>query len=258
MTHEFDGKQYEKASAHQKEWGAKLISELALKGNERVLDLGCGDGVNTALIAKLLSNGQVIGIDASKGMIEAAKPKEKANSRFLLMDINAMDFENEFDVIYSNATLHWVKDHHRLLKNVFKALRKGGLLRFNFAADGNCAHFFRVIRKAMEQENFSRFFSDFSWPWYMPTIDEYTQLVNQSELKAAKVWSENADRYFPDTETMIGWVDQPSLVPFLACVPEPHKADFRDYVVEEMILETMQEDGRCFETFRRINLFASK
>ncbi len=258
MPHGFDGKEYEKASAHQKEWGAKLISELALTGNERVLDLGCGDGVNTALIAKALPNGEVIGIDASKGMIDTAKPKEKANLRFIFMDIDEIAFEDEFDVVYSNATLHWVKDHYRLLRNVFKALRDGGLLRFNFAADGNCSHFFKVIRKAMEKEEFYRFFSDFSSPWYMPTIDEYTRLVSQTELKAAKVWGENADRYFPDTETMIGWVDQPSLVPFLACIPESHKADFREYVVSEMIRETKQADGKCYETFRRMNLFARK
>ncbi len=258
MAHEFDGKKYEKASAHQKEWGAKLISELALKGNERVLDLGCGSGVNTALIAEAVPNGEVVGIDASKGMIDTAKPKEKANLRFILMDIDDIAFEDEFDVIYSNATLHWIKDHHRLLRYVFKALRGGGLLRFNFAADGNCSHFFKVIRKAIEKEEFSHFFFDFSWPWYMPTIDEYTQLVSQNELIGAKVWGENADRFFPDTETMIGWVDQPSLVPFLACVPKNYKADFREYVVGEMIRETKQADGKCFETFRRINLFGRK
>jgi len=110
----------------------------------------------------------------------------------------------------------------------------------------------------METEEISSFFSDFLWPWYMPTIDEYTQLVSQSELKAAKVWGENADRYFQDTETMIAWVDQPSLVPFLACIPESYKANFREYVVGEMIWETKQADGKCFETFRRINLTAKK
>ncbi|MBW2238517.1 MAG: hypothetical protein JRF39_05675 [Deltaproteobacteria bacterium] len=92
----------------------------------------------------------------------------------------------------------------------------------------------------------------------MPSIDEYRDLVNKSDLKDSKVWGENADRYFPDTETMIGWVDQPSLVPFLACIPESHKADFREYVVGEMIRETKQADGQCFETFRRINLFARR
>jgi trans-aconitate methyltransferase len=146
MVHEFDGKKYEKASAHQREWGAKLISELPLKGNERVLDLGYGDGTTTATIVELLPDGQVVGIDASKGMIEAAKPKEKDNLRFIIMDIDAIEFIDEFDIIYSNATLHWVRDHQRLLQKVYKALRTGGILRFNFAGDGNCSHLFKVIR----------------------------------------------------------------------------------------------------------------
>ena len=66
MAHEFDGKKYEKASSHQKEWGAKLISELSLKGNECVLDLDCGDGNNTALIAELVPNGKVVGMVPDK------------------------------------------------------------------------------------------------------------------------------------------------------------------------------------------------
>ena len=258
MAHEFDGEKYEKASAHQKEWGNKLISELALRGDERVLDLGCGDGGNTALIARSLPEGEVIGIDASRGMINTAQAKEKDNLHFILMDIDVIAFREEFDVVFSNATLHWVKDHRLLLKNVYQALRHGGFLRFNFAADGNCTHFFKVVRQAMKKKEFARFFSDFSWPWYMPPVDEYASLAAQSEFKATKVWGENADRHFPDSEAMIGWLDQPSLVPFLACIPQDHKAGFRNYVAGEMISETKLADGKCFETFRRINLFARK
>jgi len=62
MTHEFDGKKYEQASSHQKEWGSKLISELGLKGNERVLDLGCGDVSLATQLAELLPEGEVLGI----------------------------------------------------------------------------------------------------------------------------------------------------------------------------------------------------
>lgn len=258
MAHEFDGRKYEKASAHQREWGAKLISELSLSGNEHILDLGCGDGANTALIAELVPNGRVIGIDASKGMIAAARSKEKENLRFMLMNIDALDFANEFDVIYSNAALHWVKDHRRLLRNAHAALKGGGILRFNFAGDGNCAHFFKVVRLAMKMDEFSAYFSHFSWPWYMPTIERYSQLVEECELRDSKVWGENADRYFPDVDALTGWIDQPSLVPFLSCVPEESRFRFRNVVVEEMIRETRQDDGRCFETFRRINLLARK
>ena len=258
MAHEFDGKQYEKASTPQKEWGAKLISELPLKGNIRVLDLGCGEGTNTERIAELIPNGEVVGIDVSTGMIDAAKPKKRANLNFILMDIEEIEFEDEFDVIFSNATLHWVKDHKRLLRNVFKALRKNGILRFNFAADGNCSNFFKVIRKAMIHKEFACYFEGFVWPWYMPPVDEYKRLTDSCELHEVKVWGENADRFFPDTKALIAWIDQPSLVPFLACVAKKDKAVFREYVVDEMVQETKQDDGRCFETFRRINLFATK
>ena len=84
MAHEFDGKKYENASAHQKEWGTRLIAELDLHRTERILDLGCGDGSLSAQIADLVPDGEVVGIDASSGMIEAAQSKVRKNLRFLL------------------------------------------------------------------------------------------------------------------------------------------------------------------------------
>ncbi len=258
MAHEFDGKKYEKASTHQKEWGTKLISELGLRGNERVLDLGCGDGVLTAEIAKLLPEGEVVGTDASQGMIDVAATRERSNLRFLRLDINVLDYENQFDVVFSNAALHWIKDHQRLLQNVRRALRTDGQIRFNFAGDGNCSHFFAVVREAMALDEFRSFFTEFDWPWYMPTVDEYDTLAKSSGLHDVRVRGENADRFFPDAEAMIRWVDQPSLVPFLTLVPDPVKSSFREFVVNRMIEETKEEDGRCLETFRRIDVSATK
>ena len=258
MRYDFDGQKYAHASAHQTEWGAKLIRELELQGNESVLDLGCGDGTLTAQIAEQLPRGHVVGIDASRGMIDAALPKSRENLRFVLMDINALEFFAEFDVVFSNATLHWVKDHWRLYQNLCKSLRDNGRVRFNFAADGNCSSFFKVIREAISNREFSAYFADFVWPWYMPAVNEYAALVKSSGLTDVQVWGENADRFFADTDAMIRWVDQPSIVPFLVCVPDGQKREFRDFVVSRMIEETKQDDGRCFETFRRLNVYAGK
>ncbi|NLW50915.1 MAG: methyltransferase domain-containing protein [Candidatus Brocadiaceae bacterium] len=257
MAHEFDGRRYEQASTHQKEWGAVLIAELALQGDECVLDLGSGDGTLTARIADLVPRGQVVGIDASQGMIDAALPKARPNLQFLRMDINEIDFQSRFDVVVSNATLHWVKDHRRLLANVRRALRPAGHVRFNFAGEGNCSHFFRVVREAMATERFALHFARFEWPWYMPPLEEYAALVAESGPGEARVWAENADRFFPDVDAMVRWVDQPSLVPFLARVPAGEKEALRAHVIRRMIEETRRPDGRCFETFRRINLSAS-
>ena len=161
MAHEFDGTKYERASTHQKEWGTKLIAELSLIGSEHVLDLGCGDGVLTSQIAELVPDGDVLGIDASQGMIDAALPKERNNLHFHRMDINDLDFENRFNLVFSNATLHWVADHRRLLQNTYRALRTGGRIRFQFAGDGNCENFIAVVRKAIALEEFRIYFAGF-------------------------------------------------------------------------------------------------
>lgn len=256
--HDFDGAKYAKASEHQKEWGAKLIAELGLDGSERVLDLGCGDGALSARIAELVPNGEVVGIDASPGMIEAARANLRPNLSFELMDIDALAFSERFDVVYSNATLHWVTDHRRLYRNVSSILNCGGRIRFNFAGDGNCSHFFAVVRQAMSRDDFAAAFADFEWPWYMPSVEEYSELVESCDIAGARVWGENADRFFPDVETMTAWIDQPSLVPFLEAIPAGLAGRLRDFVVARMVEETRQPNGECFETFRRINLFATR
>jgi trans-aconitate methyltransferase len=255
---EFDGHKYKQASKHQKEWGTKLISEFSFKGTESVLDLGCGDGILTKEISQFLPNGKVLGIDASDGMISVAKELESDNLIFKKLNIQNLGFTNHFDLIFSNATLHWVKDHKRLLKNCYSALKENGIIRFNFAGKGNCSTFFDVIKESMSSEKYKKYFYSFEWPWYMPSIDEYRNIVIENEFIGIKVWEENADRYFKDQEEMIRWIDQPSIVPFLKLVNNNDKKSFRDDVIHKMIKKTKQADGRCFETFRRINVYGAK
>ena len=255
---EFDGKKYRNASIHQKEWGTKVLGDLSFKGNERVLDLGCGEGTLTQKISQFVPNGYVLGIDVSKGMIETAKEFSKDNLNFQLMDINEIEFDSEFDIIFSNAALHWVKDHETLLKNVYKAIKPNGIIRFNFAGDGNCSNFYCVVKEVMAYPNFKEKFNMFEWPWYMPKINEYETLANKFRYKEIKVWEENADRYFNSPDEMTKWIEQPSIVPFLNYLNGKERKEFRDIVVQKMINITKQDDGTCFETFRRINVYAKK
>ncbi len=233
---------------------------MNLAGNEQILDLGCGDGALTAHLAGLVPRGHVLGIDASQGMIAAARAHQAgaANLAFSLADISALDFDGQFDLVFSNAALHRVKHHEPLLRALYRALKPGGALRLNFAAEGNCSHFFRVVRQTMQQPGFIEYFAHFDWPWFMPAIDHYSVLVRRLPFTDVRVWGENADRFFPDQEALIKWIDQPSLVPFLQCVPDPAKQQFRSSVIARMLAETRQADGTCFETFRRVNVFAKR
>lgn len=255
---EFDGKKYRQASTHQKEWGNKIIAGLKLKGNERILDLGCGDGILTQQLSQLVPDGFVLGIDSSKGMIETAKEQESVNVSFRLLSINDINFKNEFDLIFSNATLHWIIDHRNLLNRTYNALRKQGIIRFNFAGDGNCSTFFSVIKQVMEHSEYKDYFRAFEWPWYMPRLVDYKLLVESFDFIETNVWGENTDRYFQTKDEMIKWIDQPSLVPFIKLVDESKRYQFREEVINEMLKLSEQTDGRCFETFRRINVYAKK
>jgi len=258
MPHEFDGEKYKKASTHQKEWGNKIIAEFNLRGDEHILDLGCGDGALTAELAQLVPDGFVLGIDDSQSMINTALKQGTTNLSFKVHDINRLDYENEFDIVFSNATLHWIKDHELLLTNIYRSLRQNGIFRCNFGAEGNCVNFIRIIKQGMLLPDYIQYFSGFEWPWYFPEIGKYESLVQEYLFTEVRVWGENADRYFPDADAITKWIDQPSLVPFLEVVPQPEKQRFRNYVVEKMIEVTLQKDGRCFETFRRINVLARK
>ena len=122
-------------------------------------------------------------------------------------------------MVFSNATLHWIKDHRRLLANVSRALRPGGRIRFNFAGEGNCSHFNKVVKAVYPAPRFARYFADFEWPWYMPGLEEYQRLVHEFGFQDARVRLENADRFFRNADEMTAWIEQPSLVP----VPGPDR-----------------------------------
>lgn len=255
---EFDAEKYRMASSHQKDWGRAVIDSLNLAGHERIIDLGCGDGVLAAELARRVPAGYVLGIDASANMIRLASSLVRENLEFVQIDIMAMDFVEDFNIAFSNATLHWIKDHRRLLKRVRRSLQPGGVARFNFAARGTGKAFDDAACEVMAQARFAPSFAGFDWPWYMPDVDEYRQLVFQAGFTEAEVWGENRDRYFDDAEQMIRWIDQPCLVPFMEVLSEADKADFRRQVIDGVLRRTAQSGGSCFMTFRRINVTTRK
>ncbi len=257
-VHEFDAAAYRKASDLQKTWGTPLVDELNLRGDEHVLDLGCGDGSLTRQIAERVPGGMVVGIDASYRMIELARELEAPNLRFEWMDVNELDMPEPFDVVFSNAALHWVHDHEGLHRRIYRCLEPGGMARLNFGAAGNCATAISVLGEVMTLDRYREAFADFVWPWYMPSVEAYEQLTSTAAFAARRVWGEAADRYFDTVEQMVGWLDQPCLVPFLPVLAEAERGSFRQAVIDRMIERTIGSDGRCFECFRRINVWLRK
>lgn len=257
-TFEFDGQKYKAASKHQKEWGHDLISELSFSGNETVLDLGCGDGILTEQLSSLVPHGTVLGIDASVDMIKTAKMIQKNNLQFACLNINEIHFENTFDLIFSNAALHWIKDHNRLLKNAYKALKAHGKILWDFGGLGNCSNLIEVVQKKLSENSYAKYFQSFEWPWFMPSKEQYAELISTIGFSVYTIKEINKDRYFSNVSEMVKWIDQPCIVPFIKHIPDKLKETFRQEVIDEMRNRTQQPDGTYFETFRRIRVYAKK
>ena len=141
-NYKWDAREYEKHSQGQQKWARELIEKISLKGTESVLDLGCGDGKVTADISKIVSEGSIIGVDNSAEMIKLAKDRHSEaiyqNLSFQEMDAANLQFHDRFDLIFSNAVLHWVKDQKAVIKGMFKSLKHGGRVILQMGGKGNC------------------------------------------------------------------------------------------------------------------------
>src|SRR5258706_9467912 len=139
MAHQWDAADYAAHSAQQQRWARELIAKLALRGDERVLDIGSGDGKVTAELAAALPHGQVIGIDNAADMIRHASAQfgDVPNLSFIQMDAASLALAEQFDLVFSNAALHWIYDHRPVLRGIAGALRPGGRLLAQMGGKGN-------------------------------------------------------------------------------------------------------------------------
>jgi trans-aconitate methyltransferase len=161
--------------------GAPVLDLLAPRPRERILDLGCGDG---ALTARLLQAGcEVVGVDASPPMIEAARGLG-IDAR--VMSGDALTFSGVFDAVFSNAALHWMKNADAVIDGVWRALRPGGRFVAEMGGHGNVDAIVRALESIMQARGL-----EMRNPWFFPTAGEYRArlesrgfVVRQMELFA--------------------------------------------------------------------------
>jgi len=163
MTQQWSPADYQRHAAFVPALGASILARLDPKPGERVLDLGCGDGVLTAQIAA--AGALVTGVDASPDMVAAAAARG-VDAR--LVDARHLPFRGEFDAVFSNAALHWIPDADSVLAGVAAALRPGGRFVAEFGGHTNVAAIAVAIRAV-----FGRHGVGYLSPWYYPTPDEY-------------------------------------------------------------------------------------
>lgn len=168
---------YQSSHAFVWQFGRDLLAMLGPKPNERILDVGCGTGQLTSEIAR--SGADVVGLDQSREMIEAARVNYPELS-FEVGDIAATEYDSEFDAVFSNAALHWVRNQEGAIVAIARALKPGGRFVFEMGGRGNIQEVWSAAMQALTEMGVAN--PEKLSPWFYPSIGEYAPMLEERGL----------------------------------------------------------------------------
>ncbi len=232
--YQWNAEEYRSSSANQKKWALELLSKLDLKGNESVLDIGCGDGEITAAIAQRVPRGFVVGIDSSRDMIELATkhfpPARCPNLTFILKDARHLNFDEEFDAVFSNACLHWVIDHQSVLAGIRRCLRPSGRMLLQMGGKGNATAVLEVIDALLKMPKWARYFEGFAFPYAFYEPDEYSPWLTALGFRIKRVELITKDGVHHGNDKFAAWL-RTTWLPYTERVPESLREGFIHEIV---------------------------
>lgn len=239
----WDAADYSVSSSAQLDWGRQLLEKLELSGSEDVLDIGCGDGKLTAMIAERVPRGNVIGIDSSESMIDHASEKHANgadNLSFQQVDARELSFEDRFDAVFSNAALHWIHDHGPVLRGIYRALRPGGRILLQMGGKGNASEIKESLNELTCSSRWSKYFNDFNSAHRFHGPEEYDDWLIAAGLRPNRVELLTRDMQH-DRNGFESWI-RTTWLPYTQRVPESLREEFIGECVAHH-LERIPPDG---------------
>lgn len=253
---------YNKSSHAQQLWAQELIAKLGLRGNERVLDIGCGDGKVTAAITASVPQGAVTGIDSSPEMIRFAREhfphSTHPNLTFVQMDAGHIVFQEEFDVVFSNAALHWISNHRTVIAGIARSLCPEGRLLVQMGGKGNADQVFRVLNVLLGNRRWSRYFEGFSFAYGFFGTAEYRQWLAEAGLEPVRVELIPKDMAYLTREDFAGWI-RTTWLPWMARLPGGEQQVFIEAFIDEYLaIYPADADGAIHVGMVRLEAEAKK
>jgi len=212
-TQHWNPAQYEAHARFVSDLGMPVIDLLAPKPGENILDVGCGDGALTIKLAELGCN--VTGADASPEMVTVARSR---GLNAVVMDAQSLQFSQQFDAVFSNAALHWMKKPEQVIAGVWRALKPGGRFVGEFGGFGNVASIVFALETALSARGIA-----VENPWYFPRQEEYRRLLDAAGFRIAAIDT------FPRPTVLPGsiseWLET-FAQPYTSALPIGKKQDF--------------------------------
>lgn len=253
---DWDGRSYDRVSLPQQEWARSVLERLPLRGDEVVLDAGCGSGRVTKELLDRVPDGRVIAVDGSPSMVETAREVLSGEDRLTLIVSDLLDVSpalleeegagGEVDAVFSNATFHWIRDHDALFRALRSVMRPGARLVAQCGGRGNVAEWVAVIEELAAREPYEEYLQGVNaWNFYGPEETEerlaaagFTDIV--TGLQEVPTVEPDDPREFARTVGLAAHLDS---------LPEELRDPFTDEVVQGL--------GEPFRlTYIRLNIDA--
>ena len=224
----WDPARYRRNAAFVAELGRPLLDLLAPAPGERILDLGCGDGALTALIAE---HARVFGVDASAEQVAAARAR---GLEAAIADGTRLGFAGEFDAVFSNAALHWMRDPDAVIDGVWRALKPGGRFVAECGGAGNVETVRRALATALARRGVD---AEAASPWYFPEPGEYRARLERRGFRVMTLALLPRPTRLPGA--LADWLDT-FAESFLATVPPQTRPSVKSEV-EDMLRDELTD-----------------
>jgi trans-aconitate 2-methyltransferase len=172
MPREWNAASYQRVAAPVEAMGRDVLDRLRLRGDERVLDAGCGTGGVTAALLERLPRGEVVAVDGSAAMVAKARERLGPQAEVRVADLLELELERPVDAVLSTATFHWIADHERLFERLPAALVPGGRLVAQCGGAGNVAAAEAAARRVGEREPYAAALGGWPGPWNFASPEE--------------------------------------------------------------------------------------
>ena len=249
--------QYLKFQKERTQPSIDLVCRIPIDRPEKIIDIGCGPGNSTRVLAKRFPHAQVVGVDCSANMLEKAR-QDNPDLTFMFCDASTdlKGFARDFDVVFSNACIQWVSNHPKLLGEMMTLLRPGGVLAVQTPFNRN-APIIREIHSAASSDRWKNWLGTVS-PFHNMTPEEYFDLLSDIAVDFS-LWETVYYHRLPSPKASIEWYRSTGLRPYLDALPdETHRDAFEKEILERITpLYPPQKNKEIIFRFNRLFFLAS-
>lgn len=249
MAANWDGSGYNQNSTPQKVWFEKYEDSIPIRGDEDILDLGCGDGKLTSKISKRLTTGSILGLDRSKSMIDFANENFKdENVKFRIGDMRSFKLKRKFDLIISFTALHWIREYDQVFKQVKEHLKPNGRIFFVLSTKFKYFPLDKALETMYAQDKWTNYFQNYDPGYYSHELDPLMASLANHGFEIKEMCLKNKVTIFETKEKMFLWLK--TWFPQQNQVPPGLGDDFiNEFIDKYSIFRTINDDGIHWKGF---------